>query len=119
MIDYKKLIVFQKFHMNAMLIYDLTDLFPKHEKSGVISQIRSAAVSIPTNISEGCGKFTSRDFTNFLRTSLGSAQEAEYLSFFSLSRKYLKKEDYDKIYLLINEIKAMLISLIKKLRTNK
>ena len=45
--------------------------------------IRRAVVSVPTNIAEGCGKFTQKDFARYLQTAFGSAQETEYLSFLS------------------------------------
>ena len=60
--DYKKLIVWQKGHDNANLVYDFTKFFPKEERYGITSQIRRAVVSVPNNIAEGCGKFTQRDF---------------------------------------------------------
>ena len=115
--DYKTLIVWQKSHINAVMIYNLTKKFPSEERFGITSQIRRAAVSVPTNIAEGCGKFTQRDFANYLQTSFGSAQELEYLTFLSFELEFLKQEDYDKTNKLINEVKAMLISLIGKVRT--
>ncbi|CAN5451174.1 four helix bundle protein [soil metagenome] len=115
--DYKKLIVWQKSHTNAVMIYDLTKSFPKEERFGVTSQIRRAAVSVPTNIAEGCGKFTQPDLAKYLQIAFGSAQELEYLMCLSCELEFLNKEDYDKINKLINEVKAMLISLLAKVRT--
>lgn len=114
--DYKKLIVWQKGHDNAKLIYDFTREFPKEERFGITSQIRRAVVSVPTNIAEGCGKFTQKDFARYLQTAFGSAQETEYLSFLSFELGYLNEEQYKKTNALINEVKAMLISLLKKVR---
>lgn len=114
--DYKKLIVWQKGHDNAKLVYDFTKCFPKEERYGITSQIRRAVVSVPTNIAEGCGKFTQKDFARYLQIAFGSAQEAEYLSFLSFELGYLKEEQYVKTNSLINEVKAMLISLLKKVR---
>ncbi len=115
--DYKKLIVWQKSHKNAMRIYQLTKKFPKDEQFGVTSQIRRSAVSIPTNITEGCGKFTQRDLAKYLQNAFGSAQETEYLSFLSFELGYLTEEEYKQTDALINEVKAMLISLLSKIRT--
>mgnify|MGYP003525598247 FL=1 len=114
--NFKDLIVWQKAHENALLVYDATKGFPKDESSGITSQIRRAAVSIPTNIAEGCGKFTKKDFANYLQTSFGSVQEVEYLSLLSFELGYLNKSQHEKIDALTNEVKAMLISLIKKVR---
>jgi four helix bundle protein len=114
--DFKDLIVWKKAHENALTVYKLTKTFPKEEQYGVISQLRRASVSIPTNIAEGCGKFTQKDFANFLQISLGSSHEVEYLILLSFELKYLNNTDYENLNKTINEVKAMLIALIKKVR---
>jgi four helix bundle protein len=114
--DFKDLIVWKKAHENVLLTYKLSRGFPKEEQFGLTNQLRRAATSIPTNIAEGAGKLTQKDFAKFLQTSLGSAQEVEYLLLLSYELKYLNKEDYNKINSSNNEVKAMLISLIKKVR---
>ena len=117
--NFKDLIVWKKSHENALIIYKLTQTFPKEEQFGIISQLRRAAVSIPTNIAEGCGKFTQKDFASFLQISLGSSQEVEYLSLLSYKSKYISEADYQKLNQEINEVKAILISLLKKVRASK
>lgn len=114
--DFKELIVWKKAHENEFLIYAFTKGFPKEEQFGLTNQLRRAATSIPPNIAEGAGKSTQKDFANFLPTSLGSAQEVEYLLLPSYKLKYVSKEDYNHINSFNNEIKAMLISLVKKVR---
>ncbi len=114
--NFKDLIVWKKAHENVLHIYNLSKAFPKEEQFGITSQLRRAATSIPTNISEGTGKSTKKDFANFLQTALGSSQEVEYLSLLSMELGYLNKEEYNKINSLNNEVNAMLISLIKKVR---
>jgi four helix bundle protein len=114
--DFKDLIVWRKAHENALTVYKLTKTFPKEEQYGVISQLRRASVSIPTNIAEGCGKFTQKDFANFLQISLGSSHEVEYLILLSFELNYLSETEYKNLNKEINEVKAMLISLIKKVR---
>ena len=117
--NYKKLIVWQKAHALALLLYKATKDFPKAEQFNLTSQIRRAATSIPTNVAEGCGKFTQPDFANFLQTSLGSSNEVEYLILLSHDLGYLKDDDsYKNLYSQVNEVKAMLISLIVKIRKN-
>jgi four helix bundle protein len=115
--DFKQLIVWQKAHANAIMVYNLTKLFPKDEQYGLTSQLRRAAVSVPANIAEGCGKFSRKDFAKFLQISLGSAQETEYLSLLSFELGYVEDTHYNESSALMNEVKAMLISLIKKLRS--
>ncbi|MFZ6011639.1 MAG: four helix bundle protein, partial [Bacteroidota bacterium] len=87
--NFRELIVWQKAHQLVLLIYKLTKVFPAEEKFNLISQIRRAATSIPTNIAEGCGKFTHKDFARYLQNAQGSSQELEYLSFLSFELDYL------------------------------
>jgi len=114
--NFKDLIVWQKAHQNALLIYSSTKEFPKEEQFGITSQLRRASVSIPTNIAEGTGKSTKKDFAHYLQTALGSTQEVEYLLLLSLELDYLDKIQFEKVNSLTNEVKAMLISLIKKVK---
>jgi four helix bundle protein len=114
--NYKELIVWQKAHENVLLIYTHSKEFPKEEQYGIISQLRRAAVSIPTNIAEGCGKLTKKDFANYLQIAFASTQEVEYLLLLSHELGYLDKSQYQKINSITNEVKAMLISLLKKVR---
>ena len=116
--DYKKLLVWKKAHESTKMIYVFSKSFPKEEQYGITSQIRRAAVSIPTNIVEGCGKFTQKDFANYLQNAFGSTHEVEYLSLLSFELEYLKEDQYKKIESHINEVKAMLISLIKKVHNS-
>lgn len=114
--DYRNLKVWEKAHRVALRIYQLTKAFPKEELYNLTSQIRRSALSIPTNIAEGSGKFTNTDFAKFLQIALGSAHEVEYLILFSHELKLLPLEDFQSVSSEIGEIKAMLISLIKKIR---
>jgi four helix bundle protein len=114
--DYKKLQVWRKAHELVLLIYKVTRKFPKEEKFNLISQMRRAATSGATNISEGCGKYTQRDFANYLQTAQGSTQEVEYLVFLSYELEYLTGSEFRQCDQKANEVKAMLISLITKIR---
>ncbi len=114
--DYKKLIVWQKAHQNVLEVYRLTKDFPKEEQFGLTSQLRRSILSVANNIVEGCGKYTDKDFANFLQQALGSCQESEYLLMLSSELGYLKKTQFDSTSQQVGEVKAMLISLIKKIR---
>ena len=81
------------------------------------NQVRRAASSIPANIAEGCGKNSKLELAHFLNIALGSANESEYFLILSKDLKYLNEEQYRILYILINEIKSMLISLISKVRS--
>ncbi len=114
--DYKDLQVWKKSHQFTLEVYKVTKTFPKKEIFALVSQLRRAFSSIPTNIAEGCGRFTQKDFASFLQISLGSSQEAEYLVFLSKELNYINEADFVLLNKSIGEIKAMLISLIKKVR---
>lgn len=114
--DFRNLKVWEKSHKLVLNIYELTNDFPKSELYGLTSQIRRAAVSIPTNISEGCGKYSGNDFARFLQISMGSASELEYLILLSNELKLIDISVFTELNLNIVEIKKMLTSLMKKLR---
>jgi four helix bundle protein len=75
--DYRELIVWQKAMDLVEKVYLLTAKFPKEEIYGLTAQIRRAAVSIPSNVAEGQGRHTTRDFLNFLSIAHGSLKEVE------------------------------------------
>lgn len=95
--NYKNLVVWKKAHETVVEVYRVSKSFPKEEQYGLTSQIRRAAMSVPTNIAEGCGKFTYNDFAKFLQDAQGSIQEVEYLSLLAYDLEYLKKETYERL----------------------
>ena len=114
--DYRKLVVWEKAHNITLFIYKLTQAFPREEQYGLVSQIRRAAISTPTNIAEGCGKNTQPDFARYLQHAFGSMQEVQYLSFLSFELNYMDRKDYVALDKNIGEVKAMLVGLIQKVR---
>lgn len=114
--DYKKLVVWEKAHKLVLFIYGITKTFPSEERYGLTSQIRRAAISAPTNIAEGCAKFTQKDFANYLQHAFGSMQEVQYLFYLSFELKYLDLNEYKILENDISEVKAMLMGLIQKVR---
>ena len=77
----------------AVKAYDLTRQLPKEEIYGLTSQIKRAVVSIPSNIAEGCSRRTNKDFSKFLRTSLGSSFELETDLIIADRLHFIKSED--------------------------
>ena len=114
--NYKDLKVWYKAHEFTVKIYEVTKSFPREEIYGVTSQMRRAASSIPANIAEGCGKFTQLDLARYLNIAMGSANESEYFVLLTKDLSYLSEENFETLNKMINEIKAMLITLIKKVR---
>ncbi len=115
--NYKDLKVWNKAHEFTLMVYNVTKPFPKEEIYSLTNQLRRAACSIPANIAEGCGKNSQLDFANFLNIALGSSNEAEYYLILSKDLKYLSSDLFEKLLKMINEIKAMLIALISKVRS--
>jgi four helix bundle protein len=76
--DFRTLLVWEKSHLLVLDIYQHLSSFPKEERFGLADQIRRAAVSIPANIAEGCGRGSDADFARFIQIAMGSASELEY-----------------------------------------
>src|SRR3984957_17672591 len=115
--DFKKLEVWKKLHELNMFVYlNLLPKFPKSEQFDLSSQTKRAAYSIPLNIVEGSGRFTEKDFSHFLDMALGSAHELEYCCLMSKDLSYIDQELFQRTNQSINEVKAMLIGLIKIIR---
>jgi len=85
---------------------------------GLTSQIRRASSSIPTNISEGCGRNSDKEFNQFLNIALGSANETEYLLILSKDLNYLSEELFSEYEKQINTIKSKIYNLKKALSDN-
>lgn len=115
--NYKQLKVWEKSHQLTLEIYSITKLFPREEIYTLTNQLRRAAISVPCNIAEGCGKASQKDLANFLNIGLGSANECEYLLLLAKDLNYLSVEKYSDLENTINNIKAMLIKLLAKVKT--
>ena len=111
---YKDLIVWNKSIELVSMIYTLTTNYPEKEKFGLISQINRCAVSIPSNIAEGAGRNSQKDFSNFLGIATGSSYELETQIIISSKLGYISTEKANQVLSLIEEIQKMLFSLKKK-----
>ncbi len=112
--NYKQLDVWDKGIDLAESIYKATKSFPKEEKFGIISQMRRSAVSISSNIAEGAGRNTDKDFRHFLNISFGSCSELETQLIISERLGFLSSKEFDEISANLIEIQKMIYSLIKK-----
>jgi four helix bundle protein len=77
--DHRKLKVFELADELVVDLYERTRGFPVEERYGLQAQVRRAAISVPTNIVEGCARATGKEYAQFLRIALGSASEVRYL----------------------------------------
>ena len=94
---YRRLIVWQKADELAYEIYLATKTFPKEEVYGITSQLRRAALSVPTNLAEGFARQGKKEFKQFSNIALGSLTEVEYLLDFALKLEYLNKENHQRL----------------------
>lgn len=112
---FKELKVWQKAIELVTNTYPRTQAFPKEELYGLTSQIRRCAVSIPSNIAEGCGRKTEKDFSNFLGIALGSAFEFETQLIISKNLSFIQQEDFSVLESEIQHIQNMIIKLQKSI----
>jgi four helix bundle protein len=112
---HKDLEVWQKSISLVTALYSLTAKYPTNEMYGIISQIRRAAISIPSNISEGAARNHRKEFIHFLGISIGSAAELETLLLISNKLKFLAEDTYVQISLDLEKIFRMLINLKRSL----
>ena len=97
-------------------IYLLTKKFPSGEKFGLVSQMRRAVVSVPSNIAEGAADRTKVQFANFLSNALGSLAELDTQLELSLRLKFIDQEEYENIYAIIDRSKGLVFGLRKSVR---
>jgi four helix bundle protein len=115
--DYTKYEVWQEAHALTLLVYkEIIPSMPKSEQYELTSQLKRAVYSIPLNVAEGCGRNSDKDFVHFLDIALGSLHETEYCFLLAKDLDYLRLEKFDKVNLMINQLKAKLINLIKTIR---
>jgi len=111
--DFRELDVWKRAFDIAGKVYKLTGDFPKEEIYGMTSQLRRAVVSIFSNIAEGCGRRTSRDFVQFLYNAMGSVREVESQLIFAENLGYLKKNELEVLMDSLDRLGKMLTEFIK------
>ena len=117
--DHSKLIAFQLANELAVLVYWATRSFPSEERFGLTSQMRRAAVSIPSNIVEGCARNGQADYLRFLDIAFGSLRELEYQASLAYRLGYLKDDAYKPFQSQCIETSKVLAALIRSLRQKK
>lgn len=117
--NYKELIVWQKSVDLAVKIYEVTKDFPREELYGLTSQIRRSAVSIPSNIAEGAGRNSKKDFNNFLGISNGSSCELDTQLIIAQRINFINQSLQESLQQEINEIQKMNWSLKRSLKLSQ
>ena len=108
--DFHNLLIWKRNHQLTLDIYKISQYFPKDELFGLTSLIRRAVSSVATNIAEGCGRNSNKDFAHFLQIAIGSASEVEYELLLAHDLKYINNEEYER---LTNEVVAIRKMIIK------
>ena len=108
--NFRNLKIWQKSRIIVKEVFLLTRDFPSEEKFGLVSQIMRSAYSIPSNIAEGSGRDTSKDFARFLDISLGSAFELETQLILAADISYITESQLKDILNLLQEVQKMIYS---------
>ena len=115
--DFRNLKVWQKAHQLVLEVYRATRSYPKEELFSLTSQTRRSAMSVPTNIAEGCGRGSDADFTRFLWIANGSAKELDYQLILARDLGFLGEANCADMDAALGEVKRMLAGLIESVRT--
>ena len=114
---YRDLVAWKKGMELVKAVYNATDSFPPHELYGLVSQLRRAAVSIPSNIAEGQAHYTNPEFVRFLRHARGSLAEIETQLLIALDRNYLTESNAEEMLNRIDELGRVLSGLLKSIKS--
>src|SRR6058998_3683252 len=117
--NYRDLVVWQKGIELAKLLYPLSAQFPSEEKFGLISQIRRAAVSIPSNIAEGQARHTTGEFIQFISHAEGSVAELDMQLILSVELRFCDNSSAAPAFELIDELRRMMNVLRRKLASRQ
>jgi four helix bundle protein len=113
--NYKNLRIWTEAMDAATDVYKISINFPKEEIYGLTSQIRRAAVSVPSNIAEGSGRSTDKDFKNFLSFSLGSAFEISTQIELALRLEYCSEKEVDQLLIKMESLQKQINAFRNKL----
>jgi four helix bundle protein len=110
---HKNLIAWQLAMDIAEEIYSITESFPAAEKFGLVSQMRRCAISVPSNIAEGAGRHTKKEFVNFLHISQGSLSELDTQMELSLRLRYIDENTWTALNSMLIEEDKIISGLIR------
>jgi len=116
---YRDLLVWQKAYEACRHVYRVTARFPKAETYGITSQLRRAAVSVPSNIAEGMGRRSTAEFLRSLRIAYGSNCERETQLLLCRDFGYVTDEEYERLSERLAEIERMTTSLMRALQRKR
>lgn len=115
--DFHELKVWERSHTLTLAVYEASKTFPKDEMYGMTAQIRRAAASIPANLAEGCGRDGEAELGRFCQIAMGSASELEYHLILCRDLQYLSQPTFELLSTQAIEVKRMLSSFIRAIKT--
>lgn len=113
--NYKNLDVWKESRKLVSIIYLLTKEFPEDEKFGLISQIKRAAISIPSNIAEGLGRNSKKETKQFCFIAKGSLYEVETQLYLALDLKFVEEQQMEEVLNQLTTVRKLIIGFIKYL----
>lgn len=116
--SFEKLEVWQKSRQFVKAVYLLTREFPSEEKFGIISQLRRSAISVSSNIAEGCNRWNIKDKARFYEIAFGSLMENLNQLILAHDLNFLSESEFTKMRLLIDELAKNLSALHKSVKKN-
>ena len=116
MSNFRNLLIWQKSMSLTTKIYNATKKFPKEEIFALTSQIRRSSVSIPSNIAEGFGRESSKEYLRFLNIAIGSLFELQTQLEIAKNIDYLIEDEFNTLYEDSREIERMLVSFMNKIK---
>jgi four helix bundle protein len=116
MVNFRKILVWQKAMLLTTKIYTDTKKFPKDEIFGLTSQLRRSAISIPSNIAEGIGRDSNNELIRFLNIAVGSLFELQTQLEIAKNISYLNEEEFINLYEDSREVERMLVAFLKEIK---
>ena len=113
--NFKELKIWKEAKNFSLLIYKLTANFPISEIYGITSQIKRAVISIPSNIAEGAGRNTDKDFARFISIAIGSSYEVETQLIIASELNFIDNDKFIELNLKLTKIQKMLVNFQKHL----
>jgi len=104
-------------HQLVLEVYKISKMFPKEENFRITSQLIRASYSIPSNIAEGMGRYTRKEFVNFLTIARGSVEECKYLILLTKDLGYISEVIFTELTLKYDSLGKMINSLINSLKS--
>ena len=114
--SFRDLLVWKKADKLAHRVFDISETFPRKYVFDLTNQLRRSALSIPTNIAEGCASFHSKEFLQYLNISRRSLSETQYLLLFAYKRNLIEEKEFNEFHEGYEEANKMLNGLIKSIR---